>query len=104
MKRLTKSVIQLSVRVAYTLGGKGSGLAHNASELREIVTRALAQSRITQVLVEEYVGHWKEIEYEVVRDYADNCLTICNMENFDPMGVAYRRFDSCCAFADADES
>ena len=75
------------VRVAYTLGGKGSGLAHNASELREIVTRALAQSRITQVLVEEYVGHWKEIEYEVVRDYADNCLTICNMENFDPMGV-----------------
>jgi carbamoyl-phosphate synthase large subunit len=75
------------VRVAYTLGGKGSGVAHNAWELREIVTRALAQSRITQVLVEEYVGHWKEIEYEVVRDYADNCLTVCNMENFDPMGV-----------------
>ena len=75
------------VRVAYTLGGKGSGIAHNAWELREIVTRALAQSRITQVLVEEYVGHWKEIEYEVVRDYADNCLTVCNMENFDPMGV-----------------
>jgi carbamoyl-phosphate synthase large subunit len=75
------------VRVAYTLGGKGSGVAHNAWELREIVTRALAQSRITQVLVEEYVGHWKEIEYEVMRDYADNCLTVCNMENFDPMGV-----------------
>ena len=75
------------IRVAYTLGGKGSGLAHNSSELREVVTRALAQSRITQVLVEEYVGHWKEIEYEVVRDYADNCLAICNMENFDPMGV-----------------
>jgi carbamoyl-phosphate synthase large subunit len=75
------------VRVAYTLGGKGSGVAHDSWELREIVTRALAQSRITQVLVEEYVGHWKEIEYEVVRDYADNCLTVCNMENFDPMGV-----------------
>jgi carbamoyl-phosphate synthase large subunit len=75
------------VRVAYTLGGKGSGVAHDSWELREIVTRALAQSRITQVLVEEYVGHWKEVEYEVVRDYADNCLTVCNMENFDPMGV-----------------
>ncbi len=75
------------VRVAYTLGGKGSGIAHNAWELRDIVTRALAQSRITQVLIEEYVGHWKEIEYEVVRDYADNCLTVCNMENFDPMGI-----------------
>ena len=75
------------VRVAYTLGGKGSGVAHNAWELRDIVTRALAQSRITQVLVEEYIGHWKEVEYEVVRDFADNCLAICNMENFDPMGV-----------------
>jgi carbamoyl-phosphate synthase large subunit len=75
------------VRVAYTLGGKGSGVAYNAKELREIVTRALAQSMITQVLVEEYVGHWKEIEYEVMRDYTGNCLTVCNMENFDPMGV-----------------
>jgi carbamoyl-phosphate synthase large subunit len=75
------------VRVAYTLGGKGAGLAHNAWELREIVTRGLAQSRITQVLVEEYVGHWKELEYEVMRDYADNCLIVCNMENLDPMGV-----------------
>ena len=75
------------VRVAYTLGGKGAGVAHNAWELKEIVTRGLAQSRISQVLVEEYVGHWKEVEYEVMRDYADNCLTVCNMENFDPMGV-----------------
>ena len=75
------------VRVAYTLGGKGAGVAHNAWELKEIVTRGLAQSRITQVLVEEYVGHWKELEYEVMRDYADNCLIICNMENLDPMGV-----------------
>jgi carbamoyl-phosphate synthase large subunit len=75
------------VRVAYTLGGKGAGVARNAWELRDIVTRGLAQSRISQVLVEEYVGHWKEVEYEVMRDYNDNCLTVCNMENFDPMGV-----------------
>jgi carbamoyl-phosphate synthase large subunit len=75
------------VRVAYTLGGRGAGVAHNAWELRDIATRGLAQSRICQVLVEEYVGHWKEVEYEVMRDYNDNCLTVCNMENFDPMGV-----------------
>jgi carbamoyl-phosphate synthase large subunit len=75
------------VRVAYTLGGKGAGVAHNAWELKEIVKRGLAQSRISQVLVEEYVGHWKELEYEVMRDYADNCLIVCNMENLDPMGV-----------------
>lgn len=75
------------VRVAYTLGGKGSGVAHDVTELKDIVTRGIAQSRIGQVLIEEYVGHWKEVEYEVMRDYADNCLTVCNMENFDPMGV-----------------
>ncbi|MCL2643212.1 MAG: carbamoyl-phosphate synthase (glutamine-hydrolyzing) large subunit [Candidatus Bathyarchaeota archaeon] len=75
------------VRVAYTLGGRGSGVAYNVDELKETVTKGIAQSRIGQVLIEEYVGHWKEIEYEVMRDYADNCLTICNMENFDPMGV-----------------
>ena len=75
------------VRVAYTLGGKGSGVAHNVPELKEIATRGIVQSRINQILIEEYVGHWKEVEYEVMRDYADNCLTVCNMENFDPMGV-----------------
>jgi len=75
------------VRVAYTLGGKGSGVAHNMRELKEISTRGIAQSRIGQILIEEYVGHWKEVEYEVMRDCADNCLTICNMENFDPMGI-----------------
>ncbi len=75
------------IRVAYTLGGKGSGVAHDVTELKDIVTRGIAQSRIGQVLIEEYVGHWKEVEYEVMRDYADNCLTVCNMENFDPMGV-----------------
>jgi len=75
------------LRVAYALGGKGSGVAHNERELEEIVNRALAQSMITQVLVEEYIGKWKEIEYEVMRDYENNCLTVCNMENFDPMGT-----------------
>jgi len=75
------------LRVAYTLGGKGSGVAHSRRELKEMVSRALAQSMITQVLVEEYIGKWKEVEYEVMRDYENNCLTVCNMENFDPMGV-----------------
>ena len=75
------------IRVAYTLGGKGAGVAHNQKELKEIATIGIAQSRINQVLIEEYVGHWKEVEYEVMRDYADNCLTVCNMENFDPMGI-----------------
>ncbi|HIE18545.1 TPA: carbamoyl-phosphate synthase (glutamine-hydrolyzing) large subunit, partial [Candidatus Bathyarchaeota archaeon] len=75
------------LRVAYTLGGKGSGVARNRRELEEMVSRALAQSMITQVLVEEYIGKWKEVEYEVMRDYENNCLTVCNMENFDPMGV-----------------
>ncbi len=82
-----KLVIQSSSELHYTLGGKGAGVAHNPEELKDIATRGLAQSRISQVLIEEYVGHWKEVEYEVMRDYADNCLTVCNMENFDPMGV-----------------
>jgi carbamoyl-phosphate synthase large subunit len=75
------------VRVAYTLGGKGSGVAHNDSELIEIVERALTQSAISQVLVEEYLGHWKEIEFEMMRDYANNCIAVCCMENVDPMGI-----------------
>jgi len=75
------------IRVAYTLGGKGSGVASNEKELKSMVKRALAQSMISQVLVEEYLGHWKEVEYEVMRDNANNCIAICNMENFDPMGV-----------------
>ena len=75
------------VRVAYTLGGKGTGVAYNKRELIEIVSRGLTHSMISQVLVEEYIGHWKEVEYEVMRDYEDNCITVCNMENFDPMGV-----------------
>ena len=75
------------VRLAYALGGKGSGVAHNEVELKKIVSRALGQSMISQVLIEEYLGHWKEVEYEVMRDYDDNCIIVCNMENFDPMGI-----------------
>jgi carbamoyl-phosphate synthase large subunit len=72
-------------RVAYALGGKGSGMSATARELREALARAFASA--PQVLIEEYLEGWKEIEYEVVRDRADNCITVCNMENFDPMGI-----------------
>jgi carbamoyl-phosphate synthase large subunit len=72
-------------RAAYALGGKGSGISHDAKELREALERAFIGAG--QVLVEEYLEGWKEIEYEVVRDRADNCVTVCNMENFDPMGI-----------------
>src|SRR5256886_1706669 len=75
------------VRAAYTLGGSGSGIAHSAEELERIVGMGVAYSRIKQVLVEESVLGWKEFEYEVMRDGADNCITICNMENLDPMGI-----------------
>ncbi|MHA1857111.1 MAG: carbamoyl-phosphate synthase (glutamine-hydrolyzing) large subunit [Promethearchaeota archaeon] len=77
----------LMIRVAYTLGGQGSGIAHNEEEFRELVEKALAQSVISQILIEEYVGGWKEIEYEVMRDNNDNTITVCNMENFDPVGI-----------------
>src|SRR5437667_1938213 len=75
------------VRVAYTLGGQGSGVAFDEAKLREIAQRGLAYSRIRQVLVEEYLDKWKEVEYEVMRDQDDNCTIVCNMENLDPMGV-----------------
>lgn len=75
------------VRPAYTLGGTGGGLAANEDELKSVVSRGLSFSMINQVLVERSVGGWKEIEYEVIRDGADNCITVCNMENIDPMGV-----------------
>src|SRR3989338_6962598 len=73
------------LRVAYALGGQGSGVALNEEELAAKAKRALAYS--SQVLIEKYLGGWKEIEYEVVRDAYDNCITVCNMENFDPMGI-----------------
>src|SRR3990172_3873140 len=74
------------VRAAYTLGGAGSGVAHDEAELERVVAHGIHLSRIHQVLVEESVLGWKEFEYEVMRDRADNCITICNMENIDPMG------------------
>jgi carbamoyl-phosphate synthase large subunit len=75
------------IRPAYTLGGTGGGMAYTWDELNDIATSGLAASPIHQVLVEKSVVGWKEIEYEVMRDAADNCITVCNMENFDPMGV-----------------
>jgi carbamoyl-phosphate synthase large subunit len=75
------------VRVAYTLGGQGSGVAFDEAKLREIAQRGLAYSRISQILVEEYLDKWKEVEYEVMRDRDDNCTIVCNMENMDPMGI-----------------
>ena len=77
----------LIVRPAYTLGGTGGGVANNEAELMDIGTRGLKLSMRHQVLIERSLIGWKEIEYEVMRDGADNCITICNMENFDPMGV-----------------
>ena len=75
------------VRPAYTLGGTGGGVAHNEEELRQIVAIGLKASRIGQVMLEDGVLGWKEVEFEVMRDGADNCITVCSMENFDPMGV-----------------
>jgi carbamoyl-phosphate synthase large subunit len=75
------------IRPAFTLGGTGGGIAFTREEFERIVTNGLDASPIHQVLVERYLGGWKEIEYEVMRDGADTCITVCNMENFDPMGV-----------------
>ena len=76
------------IRVAYTLGGKGGGVAHNAIRAgMEIVQRGLPQSIVHQVLVERYVGSWKQIEYEMMRDSTGNTITVCNMENVLAMRV-----------------
>ena len=75
------------LRPAYTLGGSGGGIAHNEYELREILENGLRLSRVGEVLVERCIAGWKEIEYEVMRDGAGNCITVCNMENIDPVGV-----------------
>ena len=77
-KELSYPVI---IRVAYTLGGRGGGIAHNEIELHEIVERGIRASIVGQVLIEEYVGHWKQIEYEVMQDYDGNNIIVCNMEN-----------------------
>ena len=75
------------LRPAYTLGGSGGGIAHNQAELEEILSNGLRLSRVGQVLVERCIAGWKEIEYEVMRDGAGNVITVCNMENIDPVGV-----------------
>jgi carbamoyl-phosphate synthase large subunit len=77
----------LMIRVAYTLGGQGSGIVNNMKEFEKMARKGLAQSRISQILIEESIWGWKEVEYEVVRDSADNCFINCNMENFDPVGI-----------------
>jgi len=79
--------LPLIVRPAYTLGGAGGGIAYTRDDLCRICELGLKRSRINQVLVEESVLGWKEFEYEVIRDSGDTCITICNMENFDPMGI-----------------
>ena len=83
-EELTYPVI---VRVAYTLGGRGGGVAHNEIELHEIVERGIKASMVGQVLVEEYIGHWKQIEYEIMQDYDGNNVIVCNMENVLSMKV-----------------
>lgn len=75
----------LIIRAAYTLGGLGSGFCYNEEELRTLAAKAFSYS--PQILVEESLKGWKEVEYEVVRDRFDNCITVCNMENFDPLGI-----------------
>jgi carbamoyl-phosphate synthase large subunit len=75
------------LRPAYTLGGSGGGIAHNQAECEEILENGLRLSRASEVLVERCISGWKEIEYEVMRDSAGNCITVCNMENIDPVGV-----------------
>ncbi|TAM56512.1 carbamoyl-phosphate synthase large subunit, partial [bacterium] len=77
----------LIIRPAYTLGGTGGGIAYDRNELKEILHSGLSASLIHQVLLETSLLGWKELEYEVVRDAADNCIIVCNMENFDPVGV-----------------
>ncbi len=77
----------LMLRVAYTLGGRGSGIIDNMKDFERMARKGLAQSRINQILIEESVWGWKEVEYEVVRDSANNCFINCNMENFDPVGI-----------------
>lgn len=73
------------IRSAYALGGLGSGICADREEMMDMASKALASS--PQILVEKSMLGWKEVEYEVVRDVADNCITVCNMENFDPLGV-----------------
>ena len=90
------------IRPSFTLGGTGGGIAYNREEFLEIVERGLDASPTCEVLIEELVLGWKEYEMEVVRDKDDNCIIVCSIENIDPDGRAYRRFDHRGAGADAD--
>ena len=85
LSKAAKIGYPVMVRSAFSLGGQDSGVAKNEPELKEISSRAL--SKVSQILVEEYLHGWKEIEYEIVRDKFDNCIAVCNMENIDPMGI-----------------
>ena len=87
-RRLGRQIgLPLVVRPAYTLGGSGGGIANTWEEFEAIIHSGLSASPISQILLERSLAGWKEVEYEVMRDGADNCITICNMENLDPMGV-----------------
>src|SRR6185369_3820711 len=77
----------LIIRPAYTLGGTGGGIAYNREEFEELAKRGLELSPVSEILIEESLLGWKEFEMEVMRDRADNCVIICSIENFDPMGV-----------------
>ena len=83
----TQIGLPLVIRPAYTLGGTGGGIANSEEEFEEIITSGLSASPIHQILIEKSIVGWKELEYEVMRDSANNCITICNMENIDPMGI-----------------
>jgi carbamoyl-phosphate synthase large subunit len=87
-KKITREIgLPVIIRPSYTLGGTGGGMAYTWEELEAVVTNGLMVSPTHQVLVEQSVAGWKEIEYEVMRDAANNCITVCNMENLDPMGI-----------------
>ena len=87
LKTAKKIGYPVVVRPAYTLGGSGGGIAADEEELTNIATVGLHRSRVHQVLIERSIAGWKEIEYEVMRDHNGNCITVCNMENIDPVGV-----------------
>ncbi|WP_039657272.1 carbamoyl-phosphate synthase (glutamine-hydrolyzing) large subunit [Clostridium tyrobutyricum] len=86
-KFLNRVNLPIIIRPAYTLGGTGGGIAHNYEEYMEICENGLDASPITQILLEESLSGWKELEYEIMRDKKDNCMIVCNMENIDPVGI-----------------
>ncbi len=85
LKRADEIGYPIMLRIAYALGGLGSGICRDKEQLKDLAQKALSYT--SQILIEEYLMGWKEVEYEIVRDQYDNCLAVCNMENFDPMGI-----------------